>query len=426
MPTRTVAALVAVAVAAPLGAAVLGGCTTAAAPSARPGATVPVALGVLAGQGGTDAVRGAELAVALVNEPHPELHLPLVTGSGLAGLGGAQVRLVVGDTAGDPDAVEAVTDDLLAARVAGIVAAEQAEVVAVASAYATRRGLPMVDAATSAGYLLDLGLDWYFRVTPTDRMLAEPVFALLREAPVPGRRRAVVVTGVGAASGAPDAGGDVEPLLPDLARDARLDLVGEVRVDSAVDPTGGAASARAELAATAPDLVIAVAGTTGQAALLSDVVTGLVPAPVVVGLGPGFRDAPDPPDGTLRPVAWSDGFAGRHPLAAGITALYQARYGRPMSESAATAFTATLALARAVDTAATGDPAAVRVALRQMAVPATQMIMPWVGVRFGGNGQNELATAVVEQAGRDGWRVVFPPELAAGPVEWPARPENAR
>jgi hypothetical protein len=39
--------------------------------------------------------------------------------------------------------------------------------------------------------------------------------------------------------------------------------------------------------------------------------------------------------------------------------------------------------------------------------------MPWNGVRFDGNGVNQLAAGVVEQRSQNGYLVVHPAELAA-------------
>ena len=46
------------------------------------------------------------------------------------------------------------------------------------------------------------------------------------------------------------------------------------------------------------------------------------------------------------------------------------------------------------------------------------MIMPWNGIRFDANGQNELAAGVVEARGAADVQVIFPRELAAGPMIW--------
>lgn len=401
-PLATLGALMAV---------VAGGCTSAPSPS-----PAPLTLGLLvsdAAAGGIDAVRGAELAVELVNQSYPQVRLPLATEPGLPGVRGATLRLAIAETGGDPDAAEAAAGELIGEPVAGIVAADSADVVANAAALATRRGVPLVDATTTAGHLLDLGLDWYFRTGPTDQTVAEAAFALLAADPPPGQRRGVVVT----VASEPRA--DVVPLLPDLARTAGLTMAGPIQVNG-----DGDFDFAARLAEADADLVFAVAGTRSGSRLLRQVLGGSdVSSAAVVALGPGhLADADAGVSGWVRPVIWSAEFAGRHPLAEAIAEEYEARYGQPMTGQAAAAFTAVMVLAQAVDTAGGADPATARVALRQLSLPATRLVMPWFGVGFAANGQNELATAVVEQRDGDRWRVVFPPELAAASVSWPTPP----
>jgi branched-chain amino acid transport system substrate-binding protein len=89
-----------------------------------------------------------------------------------------------------------------------------------------------------------------------------------------------------------------------------------------------------------------------------------------------------------------------------------------MGGPAANAFTATVVLAMAVDTAGGGDPAGIRSALRALAIPAIRTIMPWNGLRFDASGQNQLAAAVVEQRAGAGFQVVYPRELATAAASW--------
>ena len=91
-----------------------------------------------------------------------------------------------------------------------------------------------------------------------------------------------------------------------------------------------------------------------------------------------------------------------------------------MTAAAATSFTATMAAAQAIDAAGTLDPIATRGALRRLSILATQMVMPWNGLRFDANGQNELAAGVIEGWAGGRFRVVYPRELAAGPMIWSA------
>lgn len=389
--------------------ALFGGCVVE--PSVTRSA--PIAVGMLADAGdqaGSDAVQGAELAIDVINDPHSGLRLPLAPEAGLPLLDAGTLRLVVGDSEGSPDAVEGVIDGLLAERVAGMVISETEDVVAVAAPYASRRGVPMVDAATSAGYLLDLGLESYFRITPADQTLGAAVFGLARAEPVPGDGEAVVLLAN------PEAGAGLAPLLPELSRSAGLTLLDTVQVG---DPQG---VGTVRLVGLRPDVVVTVADDEDGAQRLSQAVAELEASPAVIAVGRGWQADRDAVEGMVRPVVWSEELRERHPLAGAVAELYEERYGQPMSEQAATAFTAVITLAVAINSATTGDPSAVQVGLRQLSLPATQLIMPWPGIEFASNGQNRLAAAVVEQRDENGWSVVHPPELATAEVQWPTPP----
>src|SRR5690606_5743420 len=333
---------------------------------------------------------------ALPIYPHSGLRLPLAPEAGLPLLDAGTLRLVVGDSEGSPDAVEGVIDGLLAERVAGMVISETEDVVAVAAPYASRRGVPMVDAATS--------------VTPADQTLGAAVFGLARAAPVPGDGEAVVLLAN------PEAGAGLAPLLPELSRSAGLTLLDTVQVG---DPQG---VGTVRLVGLRPDVVVTVADDEDGAQRLSQAVAELEASPAVIAVGRGWQADRDAVEGMVRPVVWSEELRERHPLAGAVAELYEERYGQPMSEQAATAFTAVITLAVAINSATTGDPSAVQVGLRQLSLPATQLIMPWPGIEFASNGQNRLAAAVVEQRDENGWSVVHPPELATAEVQWPTPP----
>ena len=146
-----------------------------------------VVIGILADQnspaGGTggDAVRAAQLAVEVVNGDFPELLVPLAAGEGLPGLGGATLTLATDDTHGDSQLVsDAATSLVGTAHAVVLLVAASADVAAAAGSEAQRLAVPLIDATSTADYLTELGLDWYFRVGPSDRMLAETAFAVMR------------------------------------------------------------------------------------------------------------------------------------------------------------------------------------------------------------------------------------------------------
>jgi branched-chain amino acid transport system substrate-binding protein len=307
-------------------------------------------------------------------------------------------------------------------RVAGLVIAETPAVVTAVSRQNERQAVPLVDACSSADNLTDLGLDWYYRIGPTDRRLAEATFALLRQQQGDGAsiRRLTTLEGVG--SGGANAPGGSAPGGPATVVKDLADRAGyEIGARLPLGPSTSAAELADRLNQSRPDAVVAVVSTDQEAAVVSDLAQRLKNLPVLaVGrgiAGVGGSTAGNGP-GLLRTVGWSGDLALRSPTARAVVELYRQRYGSVMSEVAADVFTATLTLAAAVDGAASTDAARVRGALRQLWLPATKTIMPWNGIRFDNNGQNSLAAGVIEQRGPDGFQVVYPRELAAATVTW--------
>ncbi|GHJ44282.1 amino acid ABC transporter substrate-binding protein [Catellatospora sp. TT07R-123] len=383
----------------------------------------PLVVGVLApttgpsAVAGGDAVRGAQLAVEVVNQAFPALAVPLAAGTGLPRLGGATLVLATGDTAGRPETASAQVSTLVTERHAiGLVTADTAESTAAAGTQVQRLRVPLLDARTTADYLTELGVDWYFRTGPSDSQLADSAFALLGRQP--GRtpdagHRVVLVTEAGAEGAAAAVRLRELALRAGTTVSAQVELAPSDKSD-ALEPAG--------TADPAPDAVFAWAQTTaGAAAIIAAADRTGIP---LYGLGTGFRQLDTPlAEGSalLRATPWSQEYAGRNPVARDVARLYQQRFGRPMSAAAADAFTAMITLAEAVDNAGSRDPAAIRTALRQTTLPATQMIMPWDGVRFGPDGQNTLAAAVVEQWQYRGFRLVYPIELATVTARWAHR-----
>jgi branched-chain amino acid transport system substrate-binding protein len=69
---------------------------------------------------GVDARFAMETALDIINNDHPDLDLPLAKGTGLAGMGGAKIKLVTADHASDPqkgraEAERLITQDKVAA-----------------------------------------------------------------------------------------------------------------------------------------------------------------------------------------------------------------------------------------------------------------------------------------------------------------------
>jgi branched-chain amino acid transport system substrate-binding protein len=365
-------------------------------------------LGALSGPGtGQAAARGAQLAALVINQPQ-SLPLPLAAGAGLPGLDGAQVRIIQADTRNDRNAAVTAATRLVAEQhVAGLVSADSAQATAVASERTERIGVPFLGSVASADFLTERGLDWYFRVTPTDQLIAEACLALLSRT---GDASTENLLGIVHAND--ETSNDSADSVVGLAAEADDRIARNLSF-----PSGqGAQAAVSQVRGAGPDAMIAVASQSNDAKAL--ITAGALNGGTSVAIGAGFtpqtvRDAGLRAGGeVLHGTAWSQDFAARNLAANAVASLYQRRFNAPMTEAAAETFTAVLTLAQAVDSARSLDAQAIRTALLGLNVPGRDTIMPWGGIRFDQTGQNVEATALVEKIAPDAAHVVFPQELA--------------
>jgi branched-chain amino acid transport system substrate-binding protein len=399
------------------------GCTSSGQePSSTPVGEVRIGLlAPLSGSdkaGGTDALRGAQLAAALVNGEEQAVSLAGIGTDGLARLGGAKLVIVPGDTARAPargvsEAERLVTRE----RAVGLVGAYHADVTDAASLRSERLQVPFVNGDVSADFLTERGLDWFFRTGPTDRMFGEAFLSALR---VVGDRPARTV---GILSVANRPGTVVAELTNDLADQGGYQVI---RTATFQPDQQDLAPAVAQVRAAQPDAVFLVTSSPDQTRrmLATFGQLGYTP-PGLLAFGAGFfepsalRAAGRDGQGLLYTAGWSREVAARNPAAKPVMERYEDRFGAPMSEVAAGSFTAVLTLAEAIDDAGSIQNDAVRAALLNLDIPGRDTIMPWNGVRFDATHQNAGAAGVVEQVDQDAFRIVFPAELARAKAKWP-------
>ncbi len=132
----------------------------------RIGATYPF-TGVAA-SAGTALREAVEVALDIVNNPHPELgELPLGPTAGLPNLGGRKVEASFADHQGNPATAQNQTLRLISQdRVVAMVGSYQSSCTLTSSQVAERYGIPFVAGEASAPSLTQRGFKWFFRPTP--------------------------------------------------------------------------------------------------------------------------------------------------------------------------------------------------------------------------------------------------------------------
>lgn len=370
-------------------------------------------LGTLSGPGGgtgQEAAHGAALAALVVNQAQA-LPLPFSADAGLPGLGGAKIRIVQADSGADPDKAATLATRLVTRQhVVGLVSADSATATAVASERTERIGVPFLSSVASADFLTERGLDWFFRVTPTDQAIAEACLALIAETGDSTANR------IGIVHAGDETSNDSATAVQGLATEAGDKIAANAAFASGQD----ARPAVDQVHGAGPHAVIAVASQPGDAeALLTAGALRGGTQPLSLAIGAGFtpqtvRQTTQGNDiKVLHGRVWSQDFAQRNLAASALAGLYQRRFNAPMTEAAAETFTAVLTLAQAVDSARSLDAQPIRTALLGLNVPGRDTIMPWGGIRFDQTGQNVEAAGMVEQITRDVAHLVFPRELAA-------------
>jgi len=381
---------------------------------------------------GTEAQNGARLAADVINGLNPSIPLPLASDSGLPNLGGAKVSVVVKDVtppALDPKkdkdddqtregnvqktAGDAVTDLVSNKGVNALVGAYDPEITEAASQRSERFEVPFVNADSPATFLTDAGRDWFFRIGPTWRQAGQAFFSLLRQQQIPSHKIAVLYA-------QDKAGQDVLTTTTQLAKEGALPKP----TPFGFDPSGAnAAAALASVRAYNPDTLLLYSSPASVQPLLQAVAgSGLKPqAAMSFSLGYVTAQTFDPAaaavDGLMRSTSWSIEAAQRNPAAQAVTALYQRRFNSPMTEAAASAFTAVMTVAQAVNDAGTLDDQRVRSALLSLNIPGEQTIMPWAGIQFDETHQNTLAQALIEQYHNRAFSIVYPSDAAARGVK---------
>jgi branched-chain amino acid transport system substrate-binding protein len=109
----------------------------------------------------------------------------------------------------------------------------------------------------------------------------------------------------------------------------------------------------------------------------------------------------------------------RNPLIKQVNDMYFQRYKVNFNGNSARTFTGVITIADAINRAASTQPAAIQKALKETNMAASQIIMPWKGIKFDETGQNVYGAGIIVQVQDSKYYTVWPFDLASKPVIWP-------
>jgi branched-chain amino acid transport system substrate-binding protein len=383
----------------------LGQPASAQEKTVRIGAIYPLS-GALASTG-AEIKAAIELAVDIINNPHPELEgLPLAAGAGLTKLGGAKIEVVFGDSQGKPEVGLADAQRLIQQeKVVALTGAYQSAVTKTASRVAEQSGIPYLNGESSSPDLTDRGYKWFFRTSPTDDTFVENMMQFLDGVKkVPTKKIAVVYENT-------DFGVNTYKAVERYAKKYNREIVANIAY------AAGSPSVTAEvqkLAAAKPDVALFASYTSDAMLFVRTMRESKYAPPVLLANDAGFIDSRFVQEvgpqvqGVLTRDVWSNDVAAAKAGLKKINDMYKAKTGKDLNGNNARSMQGVLVLADAINRAGSTDPEAIRKALAATDLNATQIAMPWQGVKFDEKGQNQLGAGLILELKGAGYVPVWP------------------
>jgi branched-chain amino acid transport system substrate-binding protein len=371
---------------------------------------------------GIDVKQAVELATEIVNNAY-KLNLPLAKGAGLPGLKGAKLELMFGDSQGSPETAAGEAERLIREGVVALIGCYQSSATASASQVAEGKGIPFVNAESSAVSLTQRGYKWFFRTGGDDEQFVKNFFEFLKDV---GKRRSSPINKVALVYENSLFGTGVAKLESQYAKTNGMTVTADIPYSAKT--TSVEAEVKTIIAA-APQVVMQTSYDNDailfmqaykahkyrpQAILAMD--AGFISPKFIQTLGANVNYV------MSREVSSPD-VGDKKPLTREIYNMFRQRYGADMTGNSARAFTALLVLADAINRAGSTQPEAIRNALLTTNLSPDQIITPWDGVRFDpATGQNTLAKGIIVQFQDGAYRTVWPWDMATREIVWPMPP----
>lgn len=362
---------------------------------------------------------GIDLAVDIVNNPNPDLTLPLAAGAGLPRLGNRRLRVVWGDSRGDPATGRAEAERLIEReRAAALIGSYQSAVTATASLAAEAKGVPFLNPESSSPRLTERGFKWFFRTGPHDTTFTKLFFDMMEDL----KRRGHRISRVAILAEDTEFGATAAGVARGYAEVYKYQVVASELYTS---PPASLTAEFLRLRAANPDVIIG-ANYLVDAIMIVRTLKEMRWFPQGFLVHAGFTTVPDylqavGRDGWyfLPRAPWALGIGRRKPIVTRVNEMYKRKANADMDEVTARAFTGALTLADAINRAGSTAPAAIQKALQETRIPASQLIMPWEGIEFDAKGQNRHAAGLMTQILDGEYKVVWPFEIAEAPIVWP-------
>lgn len=369
---------------------------------------------------GVDARHAFEAALDVINNKH-DVNLPTAKNAGLAGLGGAKVKLVFADHQGDPQKGRAEAERLITQdKVTAIVGSFHSSVSNTVSTTCERYGVPFMCADSSSPSLHRRNLKFFFRPAAHDEMFTSAMFDFLDGQKKKGKKIETIslfyedtIFGV-----------DSSNIQRLLAKERGYTIVSDIKYKS----NSPSLTAEVQKLKSADADVLMPSSYSTDAILLIKTMAELGYKPKnIVAQAAGFSDKAvfdavgDKLVGLISRASFSLDMAAKRPAVKFANDLFKARASRDLNDNTSRQMMALLVLADAIDRAKSIEGEKVRAALEATNILGADTFMPWKRVKFVNNGQNQDADPVLIQYDGKIFKTVYPDDVAVGDPIWPMK-----
>ena len=396
----------------------------AGAEDARVGVLMPTSGG--AAKSGQETLEAVKLAVDIINNVY-DIDLPFARTKGLPNHGGAKVKMFTEDHGGRPERGQAIAERLITQdKVHILQGAFHSSVASPSSQVAEKMGIPYVTGTSESPALTARGFKTFFSATPTANDIARDFFTFLKEirasSGVPAKKLAIMhindVWGTGLAK----------------AATAIYKNYGFTEIQKIGYPPSVAdlKSEVLQLKQANPDVVL-------QAAFDADAILSVrtykalqFEPKAILAMGAGFasptfiKGLGKNADYNYSHTKFHDALGEKRPAVRQVSAEFKKRTGKPIWDAPARAFTGMMVVADALNRAKSFSPEDILAALRATDIKGSDLIVPYRGVRFNSNGQNELANGLITQIQGGKHHPVWPSSIATKKAVFPAPPWDKR
>lgn len=371
-------------------------------------------------QVGKDAVAAVRTAIDIINNSH-DIDMPLAKDKGLSGLGGAKITIVVGDHGGKPDIGISETERMINFdKVHAMFGAYYSSVTGAASQVAERAGIPWVNGESTSPKLTKRGFKYFFRVTPHDGEFTQLMFEFMNDF---NSKNGGILKTIGIIHEDTLWGSDSGGTQNRMAKEQGYEVVEKISYKA---KTTTLSSEVQRLKAKNPDVLLP-SSYTSDALLFLNTAKELDYNPkLLLAQNAGYTDPKfietmgKKVEGVITRSPFNTDLADTIPLIGKVNELFKKHSGgRDLSDVPARAFTGFMALANAINNAGSTDPKKIQKALQELDMSADSLIVPYRGIKFGKDGQNEKTRGILMQVQNGKYCTVYPFELAACKLIYP-------